>query len=322
MDERSRPDAGTTADEAFAVLADETRLDILRALVELDGPVSFSALYERVDYETTSNFGYHLRQLDGQFLQKTADGYVLREAGRRVVEAVLSGVVTDQSVVEPAEIDEACPYCGATIEVSYRQAHVDIFCPNCPGTYGRVGSEHERDIPAEYGHIGAVHLPPAGLQHRSADGITRAALTWLNLEIGAISRGVCPRCSAQLAQSIDVCEPHDAAGDICPNCGNRYAVSVRHRCPICKFEEGGGFWNALWAETAFLSFLTDHGINPIATSPGSYSTIVASFDEDVRSVDPFEARFSVSLDGETLSLTVGEGLNVVDVTRTDVSDLA
>lgn len=321
MGDRGGADSETRADDAFAVLSDETRLDILRTLGELDGPASFSELYARVDYDTTSNFGYHLRQLDGLFLQKTADGYGLREAGRRVVEAVLSGVMTDESVVEPAQIDESCPYCGSTIEVSYHQAHIDIFCPNCPGTYGRVGSEHERDIPAEYGHIGAVHLPPAGLQHRSADGMTRAALTWLNLEIVAISRGVCPRCSAQLDATLAVCENHDAADDICTDCGNRHAVNVEHRCLICKFEESGGFWNALWGETDFLSFLTDHGINPIATSPSSYSTIVASYEEDVLSVDPFEARFTFSIDQDSISLTVDEGLTVVDANRDDVAEL-
>lgn len=309
-----------TADQAFAVLSDETRLEILRSLAEASEALSFSALFDRVDYDTSANFSYHLEKLDGHFVHETDDGYALLETGRRVVEAVLSGVVTDTSVVEPTEIDESCPFCGTPIEVSFHQEHVDMFCSACEGTFGRVGPTQQRDIPADYGHLGAVHLPPAGIQNRSPNELTRAALTWGNLELLSVSRGVCPRCSAQVDESISVCETHGSTGGICEDCGRRRAVQVRYRCPVCKFDEGGEFWLALWANTEFLSYLTDHGINPISPSPGQFSTIVSSFEEEVRSVTPFEARFSYTIDGESLTLTVDEDLDVVDVARHEASE--
>jgi len=314
------PTQDITPDRAFAVLADETRLEILRSLAEAGEALPFSELFDRVDYDTSANFSYHLEKLDGHFVDETDDGYALREAGRRVVEAVLSGVVTDSSVVEPTEIDESCPFCGAPIEVSFHQEHVDMFCSACEGTFGRVGATQARDIPSDYGHLGAVHLPPAGIQNRSPVEMTRAALTWGNLELLAVSRGVCPRCSAQFDESVTVCQTHDSTEGICEGCGKRRAVQIRYRCPVCKFDEGGEFWLALWANREFLSFLTDHGINPISPSPGQFSTILSSFEEEVRSVTPFSGRFCFTIDGESLTVIVQDGLDVVDVTRHEASE--
>lgn len=60
-------------DDAFDVLGNETRLGILRVLGEADGPLSFSALFDRVDYDTSGNFSYHLKRLEGHFIRETDD---------------------------------------------------------------------------------------------------------------------------------------------------------------------------------------------------------------------------------------------------------
>jgi len=312
-DRPSRSDL--SPDEALSLVGNETRLETLRVLADADEPLSFSAVFDRVDYDTSANFSYHLEKLEGHFVRKTDEGYELLEAGRRVVEAVLSGVVTDTPVVEPTEIDEPCPFCGASIAVSFRQEHVDMFCPDCPGTFGTDRSSRIRQLPSDYGHLGAVHLPPAGVQNRTPAEMTRAALKWGNLELLAVSSGLCPRCSAQFDESVVVCETHDSADGTCSDCGRRHRVQVRYRCPVCRFDEGGAAWIALWAHTDFLSFLTDHGIDPIAPSPAQFSLLISSFEETVLSDEPFEARFSFAVDGNSLSLTVDKHLAVVDVTR-------
>lgn len=96
-----------SSEDAFAVLGDETRLQILQALGEADEPLAFSELFERIEYEDSSNFGYHLRKLVGHFVRKSDEGYTLWEAGRRVVEAVLAGAMTENPVMELTQIDEA-----------------------------------------------------------------------------------------------------------------------------------------------------------------------------------------------------------------------
>ncbi|MFB6206666.1 MAG: ArsR/SmtB family transcription factor, partial [Haloglomus sp.] len=82
-------------DEAFGVLGNETRIQILQTLGEADGPLSFTELRDRVGIRQGSQFNYHLDKLVGHFVRKTDDGYELRLAGRRVIYAVLSEAVTE-----------------------------------------------------------------------------------------------------------------------------------------------------------------------------------------------------------------------------------
>ncbi|GGL51643.1 DUF7347 domain-containing protein [Halocalculus aciditolerans] len=90
--------SASAASEAFGTLANETRLGVLVHLLRAEragnGPLSFSALQEAVGSESSAGFAYHLRQLDGQFVGKDGDGYVLTAAGRRAAEAVVAGVFT------------------------------------------------------------------------------------------------------------------------------------------------------------------------------------------------------------------------------------
>lgn len=99
--------------EAFAVLADETRLDILRTLAEADEPLSFSRLRDRVGVRDSGRFSYHLRQLREYFVRETDGGYELGHAGSRVVAA--TGARSDQfdsGAEAAADADAACPVCG------------------------------------------------------------------------------------------------------------------------------------------------------------------------------------------------------------------
>lgn len=68
-------DSGLPPDEAFAVLGDESRIDILKSLGEANDQLSFSELYERVDTPDSGQFSYHLDKLLGHFVRKTDDGY-------------------------------------------------------------------------------------------------------------------------------------------------------------------------------------------------------------------------------------------------------
>jgi len=93
-----RPDEGA-ASEAFQALASEDRVavlvQLLRAERERSGPQSFAEIQELVGSDSSARFAYHLRQLDSQFVKKTAEGYVLTPAGRRAATAVLTGTFTD-----------------------------------------------------------------------------------------------------------------------------------------------------------------------------------------------------------------------------------
>jgi hypothetical protein len=105
--------------DPLSVLGHEVRMDILRALAEADGPVSFSRLRERVGLRDSGTFNYHLQELCRYFVRETREGYELGDAGSRVIGAA-GGAAAPSSDDEtttgaeeaPAAADESCPVCG------------------------------------------------------------------------------------------------------------------------------------------------------------------------------------------------------------------
>jgi endogenous inhibitor of DNA gyrase (YacG/DUF329 family) len=306
-------------DEAFAVLGDGIRMGILRALGEHDGPLSFSALYDRVDVDDSSQFNYHLDRMVGHFVERTDAGYRLAGAGRRVVEAVLSGAVTDRPTLERTAVEEACPYCGAPVAIEWEKGGVSVFCSACAGRYDRTRPPHadgdDRGGDVE-GYLGRHPLPPAGVRGRDADEVLRAAWTWANLEILALASGLCPRCAATVEWEPELCEAHDAGDGLCEACGGRHAVSVRATCTNCILETGGEPVVALAAETELLALLTGRGLNPV--SPASVHRVEAAhgdYEETLLSREPLRARYTFAVGDERLSLTVDDELSVVESRR-------
>ena len=304
--------SGVSPDETFALVGDETRLGILRTLGAAGEPLAFSTLFERSEYDTTGNFSYHLEKLDGHFVTKTDDGCTLRQAGRRVVEAVVSGTVTDDPVLRRAPTERSCPFCSAPIEVGYEQERVEMYCTECPGI---VRPEDPGDRSAtEFGTLGAISLPPAGVQGRTPTELLDAADVWTNLDILAISAGVCPRCAGSVEHAVTVCEDHDASQGTCDRCGRRYAALFGFECATCHYAEDGIAIVCLLATTELLSFLTEHGANPLdpeTLAPGS----LANYGEELRSLDPLRVELTFTVDGATLTMTVDEDVSLVDVTR-------
>lgn len=189
-------------DEAFAVLGDETRLEILRTLGVSDGPLSFSELFTRVDYETTANFSYHLQKVVGHFIRKTEEGYVLQQAGRRVIESVLSGAVTEAPVIERTPAGKACPFCGEEIDVRYEQGDLILYCGNCGGTRDGASQTARWAEPDETDILGHVSVPPAGVHDRSLTELVVAlverSLSPIISVFDWMTRGIDERISGEL----------------------------------------------------------------------------------------------------------------------------
>lgn len=312
--------AGTmlSPDAAFSALGNETRIQILRILGEVEEPLSFTELRNRVGIRHGGQFNYHLDKLVGHFVRQTEDGYQLRQPGRRVVEAVLSGAITDDPRLEPTPIDEPCPLCDGSTVVAYSEERMEHYCTECAGHYdpdhasGKYGSSNDgSDEIAEYGYLGAVALPPAGLQNRTPGEAFEAASTWGILELLAVASRVCPSCSAAPNESVHVCEEHDSTGEICDQCNNRHAIQIFLRCPNCGRQHGGAFVLSLMSNINLLAFLTAHGINPVSpTAHTAYDAALMDYEEELLSVEPLKAKFTFSIDDDTLVLTVDDELNV------------
>jgi len=132
--------------------------------------------------------------------------------------------------------------------------------------------------------------------------------------------GVCPRCSAPVTDSITVCEDHDAVNDLCDQCDRRYAVFVQTRCTNCRYEISGVAGIYLLASPYLRGFLIDHGLDPVAPSVERFWEVTAVYDEEILGTDEFQARFTFTIDEDTLALTVDDDLSVVDATKGTTSD--
>jgi DNA-binding transcriptional ArsR family regulator len=301
-----------TPGEAFAILGDETRLRILRALGEAGEPLQFSELYDRVEYDDPSNFNYHLKRLAGHFVEDTDAGYALRPEGRRVVKAVLAGFMTETPEIERTRVETPCFLCGSDeMEVSYRDGIVGVYCPACGGRIDGSSPTMEWADDSTTDVVGKVGLPSAGAKNRPPSEILRVGELWSCWIAHALARDACPECSAPVEHSIHVCEDHDTAGGRCGACGRESAITVTSTCTHCIRDQRFVFSALLLANTDVMRFMIDHGLDPLVPRAFHHAAV----EETVLSADPFEARFTFTADGEALTLTVDDALNVVEVAR-------
>lgn len=307
-------------DDAFAVLGNETRMEILRTLGRAEKPQSFSELREQVGVSDSGQFNYHLDKLEGHFIMKTDEKYALQPPGQRVIEAVFSGAVTDTPVVDRTEIDLACPYCEAPVEMRFFEERMEIYCTECAGTFEYNDRESGT---AGKGFLGQTPLPPAGIQGRSPREIVEAAATWGNLELIAGSSDICPRCSAPVETSVDVCQNHDSSEGLCDQCHRQHSVGIEQVCTNCIYSISGVFPLYLRTNPDLLAFQMDHDLNPASPDQiPKFMKLLLDYDETITSTDPFEARFTFTLDGDALTLTVDADLSVVEATKHGGSEAA
>ncbi|MFB6361156.1 MAG: ArsR/SmtB family transcription factor [Halobacteriales archaeon] len=311
-------DAFLSPDDAFAVLGNETRMEILRTLARTESPQSFSELREQVGVSDSGQFNYHLDKLDGHFISKSDEQYSLQPPGQRVIEAVFSGAVTETPVVDRAEIDVACPYCEAAVEMRFFEERVEIYCTQCAGTFEYSDMETGS---AGTGFLGQTPLPPAGIQGRSPHEIVEAAATWGNLELLAGSSDICPRCSARVENSVNVCQNHDSTEGLCNQCHRHHRIGIEQVCTNCIYSISGVFSLYLRTNPDMMSFQMDHGLNPASPAQlPKFMQLLLDYDETITSTDPLEARFTFTLDGDALTLTVDADLNVVEAMRRSSSE--
>lgn len=310
--------AGPHATDAFALLANETRLAILLALWELhepgtdDGAVSFSELYERIDYDNPGNFSYHLQQLEGQFIRKRPDNerYELRKTGLEIVRSVIAGSGVQNTSLEPTEIDRRCYLCGAPTAVSYEDGTVYQVCTECEGMATR------EDLPD--GWLNGMKFDPAGLTDRSADELFAAAEIAAYRHMRTMFEGLCSACSGPVDASLEICENHDSDG-VCPTCGRVPAYTAQFQCRVCKDFHGTTPEVLCVFHPAVIAFYYDHGVSPRwhadeydgLTYVGNYEP---RHETELVSEDPPQVEVTITLDGEELRMTFDETVTVIDVT--------
>lgn len=316
MTSDSNPRDTTLApDDAFAVLGNETRMEILRTLGDANQSLSFSELREQVGIGDSGQFNYHLDKLEGHFVSKSDGEYALRQAGKRVIEAVLSGAVTEAPIIDRTGIEMDCPYCDGPLEMRYFEERAEMYCTECAGTYGSTPTQSTAES-IDDGFLGTLFLPPAGLEGRTPLEIMETGATWVNLRSLAAAGGICPRCSAPVETEVTVCESHDVTAGLCEQCDRHHQVRFESQCTNCIFTTSGVYGARLVMNPDFLSFQVDHDLNPVTPNRvAEWIRLLLDYEENVISTEPFEARFTFTLDEEAITLTVDDELEVVAADR-------
>lgn len=205
----------SAAEDAFAVLANRIRLQILQTLGETSDQTSYSftELYEAVDISNTSQFSYHLNELTDQYVQQTDGEYVISDAGLRIVQSVSAGEYTARPEFESISVSTCCPYCGETSgEATYDQQLALVGCLSCENTLLRYD------------------LRPAHVDDRDQLHALKAADRQMRAELRSALDGVCQRCGGSVepdfhtgadidpAEALVVCE--------CQQCGTILSAPI------------------------------------------------------------------------------------------------
>lgn len=272
--------------EAFALLGNETRIDIVRALGEMsDDPLSFSTLRDRVNVVDSGQFNYHLKELVGSFVRRTDEGtYELTYAGNQVIGAIFSGTFNQRGTPRTFDLASSCTICRSALLAEYEQEQVTISCPTCDDQISSFG------------------FPPGAFENRTREELDRAFDTWLRSYLSAVVGGFCLTCSGRMHGSLtdvsEFLEDHEVGVDHnCERCTNRSVNSV------------GGY---LLYHPIVVAFHHDHGID-LTETPIWELPWLRNEETTVLSRNPWRVRSVVELDDSCLELAVEEDLSVAIV---------
>lgn len=307
-----------TPDRAFAVLGHETRLAILFELWKQrrpdehvpQHPMTFSELRKSLGMRDGSQFNYHLKPLVGRFVHRSADGYILRREGERVVSAILAGAFTDDVVFDAVPNDKPCEICGGqtVFECNADQTlgYFAIRCTECEGAFGGTGFDGALSL--------TQSLSPVGTRSRDPAEFYRALDIMVKHQIMSAVEGVCPYCTGTTSVTPQVCGNHHVEpGRRCESCDTIFEVQFGIVCDVCRQMFGVPSNRCLLTEARTLVFLEDHEYDPW------YDWILIELEvvrrQTVLSEDPFELEVVLEADGDRLVATLDERGTVTTLHR-------
>jgi DNA-binding transcriptional ArsR family regulator len=273
--------------DAFAALGDETRVAILEALVDArredpDNPeLSFSALRERVGVADSGRFNYHLGKLRGRFVEGTADGYELTNAGCVIVGAILAGTYDTHVDREPERLADTCPVCESTLVAEYVDGGLTVECEN----------EHT---------VMASPVPPASATDRSTTELVAFASRTVYSMFDLLAGGICTECYGRVDREIR--EPSD---------GEVVDYVFRTTCERCGYVTTSAAAAAVLRDPAFVAFCEQHGVDVDEHLPWTLPGMTEGAVESA-GMDPPRFELRVALDGDVLAMTLDDTGEVVD----------
>ncbi|WP_267641635.1 ArsR/SmtB family transcription factor [Haloarchaeobius amylolyticus] len=280
---------------AFALLGNETRVAILRELWETatEGPMPFSELRERVGMRDSGQFNYHLTKLTGTFIRKVdpeddeegEGGYVLRFAGIAVVGAILSGMYQQAGFDEPVPVDGECPRCGGALDLEYEDERANLSCRDC-------------------GNFTLQSNIPAGVfSQYDREATPEVFDRWMRAQVDQIAAGFCMLCQGKTTFTV-LLGAHTGA-----DWAEEDEALVEYECERCGATLYASVTEMLTRHPAIVSFYHDHGAD-VRDEP-TWGLDWLLDEVAVVTEDPLTVSFDVTVDDETLRLTVDDQLTVV-----------
>jgi hypothetical protein len=309
---------GLSPDEAFAVLGNEIRLDIIRVLWQADAAhrydevsdvtetISFTELRRGVDIDDNGRFNYHLSQLVPHFVRQTDDGYRLSGAGKRIARTVIAISGTD-GLDFSADLERPCPLCGAPMTAAYEDNWLRVRCTGCDGQFGDE---------TPHGSVFLSNYPAAALADRTADEALTAGFYRCMLDNAYFMHGLCRECGGSISASVSVCSRHESGdGDPCPRCGTRSEVWATQRCDTCGFAKRLPVEVFAMGLTPVIAFLHEQGIDVLAPSLEEIVDLLGNDVETAVAEDPFRVTVTVRGESGALEVTLDDALEVAALDR-------
>ncbi|AUV82152.1 transcriptional regulator [Salinigranum rubrum] len=277
-----------TPADVFSLLGNDTRLDILRALLELgagEEPVSFTDLFERVDVADSANFSYHLQRLTGHFVKQTDDGYRFRHPGRKVISAIFAGTLTDRAQLGFFAVEGRCYDCGGALHGWYVDDTLTVGCTDCAA------------IQVSY------PFPSGGLDDRTTEEVMDAFHHYVRHHYCLAADGVCPECTGETETAVA------RAGD-----DTDLDVAVRYTCRRCGYRLRSPVGVALLDDADVLTFHAEHGVDLGTERFWTFDWCVSDERTTVLSADPLRVRVDIPCGDDELRVVVDDELSTVDAT--------
>lgn len=307
---------GLSPDEAFAVLGDETRLNIIRALWtagalheydDLDDStttISFSELRRRVDIDDNGQFNYHLSKLTPHFVRQTDDGYRLSEAGKKIARTVIA-VSGDPDPGISNKVDTECPVCNAAVTATYEDQWLRFTCTECDGLFGDAAPE---------GTVLNSPFPPAGIVDRTPDDALTTGLYRCMLDLTYMMQGVCRECAGPVTASVSVCNDHDIGSEhFCEACGTPFEAWGDLQCEACRFAKRLPIELCVMGLGPVIGFLYTQDINILTPSLDEIVDVVQTQFSTTLTEDPFCVTVTIDIEDDELAVVLDEEMTVLDV---------
>ncbi|WP_379773435.1 winged helix-turn-helix domain-containing protein [Haloarcula pelagica] len=305
-------------EEAFAILGDETRLNILRvlwqagALHEYDdiddsaSTMSFSELRRRVNVGDNGRFNYHLSKLVPHFVRKTGEGYRLSGGGKKLARTVVT-VAGEHDAEISGEVNSNCPVCGGAIRATYEDQWLRFSCTECAGLFGDA---------APRGTLLNAPFPAPGLAGRTPDQALRTELYLCMSDLAHMMQGVCPECASPVRGTLSVCADHEVTDDQpCRSCRTPFAAWGELRCDTCRFAKRLPVELCVTSLAPVIGYLYERGLNVFSPSLEGLFDLVQTQVTIAATESPLEVATTIGSGDDSLTITLDEHLSVVDISQ-------